>query len=156
DVRRTVAVDVIRDLVHDVAHVTDVVPRRPHGRTRAEGALVRASARSEDRHRPPEVDAVAEPRLEVPCNREEVPGRTGDVIDVPDALTRLGPRRAAFQSARDAFDVLERTRARDVRREIDDRLFALTDRTGRHRSARVEDELPCPRDVLAPDEDRTV
>ena len=85
-----------------------------------------------------------------------MPGRTRDVVDVPDALARLGPLRVTLDPASDALDVGERMRARDVSREVDHRLLALTERTGGHGRARVENELPCPGHVLAADEDRTV
>src|SRR5207237_8304377 len=127
DVRGAVAFDVVGDLVHDVGHVAHVVPGRPHGRARAERALIRASAGGQDGHRSPEVDAVGEARLEVAGDREEMPGRTRDVIDVPDALARLGPLRVTLDPAGDAFDGGERMRARDVCREVDHRLLALTD-----------------------------
>ena len=40
--------------------------------------------------------------------------------------------------------------------QLDHRLFALADRAGGDGGARVEDELPRARDVLAADEDRHV
>ena len=88
EVRGAVGRDVVLDLRYDVGRRARHVARRPHRRARAERALVGAAARRVHRHAATAVDARTVVAAEVVLERDQVPRRPGEAVDVPHANLR--------------------------------------------------------------------
>jgi hypothetical protein len=86
EVRRAAHRRVVLDLVGHLDRVAGVPAGGPHLRARAVGALIRAAARREHRHRLPELDPVDEVVRVVDVEVEEVPRRPRQPVDVARPL----------------------------------------------------------------------
>jgi hypothetical protein len=89
-------------------------------------------------------------------DREEIPGRTRNLVEVADARARWRALRPTVDAAGDPVHPGEVAPARDVLDELDHGLLALADRAGRHGRTVVEHELPGAGHVLTADEDRQI
>ena len=65
--------------------------------------------------------------IEVVLERDQVPGRQGNVVDVPNARARARGACAAVGADDQARNRVERAAAIDGGRQLDDRFFALAD-----------------------------
>ena len=160
DVLDLVVPHVAGDLVGHLVGVPHDVAGGPHLRRRAEGALVRAAPRGQDRHRAAVVHAPEVGEGQVLVDRELVPGRRRDLAELAAAGStgpcRMRPRRLPRGGAREAMPwrpAIERPVAHPVD-QLDGGGLALAEHAVVDGVGLLEHPGPERRGVVAADHDR--